>query len=681
MTSTEETTPIIGGKWNVTLRPESSPPVQGVLTFTVNGDSVNVELNTDTETAECAGTVRGNKVSWSTTLGGRAQEFEALVEDDELSGRVVVPGGIMTGATLEGTRVGSNVQIRSREGSEAVVDTLIACGIEYVFGYSGGPNSSLTRSVSRIPNIPGRNELSAAWMSYGYNRSKNRTASAAVLYAVGVLHASPVIHAAKVDSTPLLTLFVESSAAWDARDILQPGHDLYPALRPLSKYIKRVVDGEDLPLMVRQAVTASSTGKFGPAVLDLTHLAMLERTTIKTEKLVLPLPPAASEQGVREAAELIRKAKNPVVLAGAGIHHAGARAELRRFAEATGIPVVTGGPSGRGVLPDDHPLYAGATTSWGAFPTGAKVAQEADLWIAVGFSFSQTSTASWSIAKPDRVIHVDIEETQIGRIFEPTLGIVADAKAFLSQLTDQAAASGAPSFADSPRIKEIDNAKKHYFELLSSFGGDPITKEAIGQILTEEVPAETILVGDEGFMVTGMVYKSSKYPDGFAPPMGFHYASLGSTLPVAIGAKLANPDKLVISVGGDAGFYYDCADLSILAEHNLKVVVIIYNNGGLYGGPQGRRRSGFPPGLWLDLPDTDYAGVARSFGVPAEQVKHASELESAIHRAIAAEGPYFLEIMEGGAFGGHVALDARYTVPPPPKFGHADKHAAGSWPN
>jgi acetolactate synthase-1/2/3 large subunit len=386
---------------------------------------------------------------------------------------------------------------------------------------------------------------------------------------------------------------------------------------------------------------------------------------------------------VQDAAELIKAAKNPVVLAGAGIHFSDARAELRRFVEATGIPVVTGGPGGRGVLPDDHPLYAGATTSWGAFPTGAKVAVEADLWIAVGFSFSQPSTASWSLPKPDRVIHVDIDESQIGRIFEPTLGMVADAKAFLSQLTDHLAASGdtVPNFADSPRIQEIDNAKKAYFEQLGSFGdGDSVTKEAIGQVLTEEVPAETILVGDEGFMVTGMVYKSSKYPDGFVPPMGFHYASLGSTLPVAIGAKFANPDKLVISVGGDAGFYYDCAELSILAEHNLKVVVIVYNNGGLYGGPEGRKRVGFHPSPWLDLPNTDYAMVARGFGVPAERVENPREVESAIRRAIAADGPYFLEFVGTSGFS-TLALDARYAAPPPPKFGHADKHVVGSWPN
>jgi acetolactate synthase I/II/III large subunit len=642
----------------------------------VEGNSLRVVFETDKETVKAEGTVRGNKLSWAMTLLGTAPECEVVVENDELLGEALIGG--RPGASLDGTRVGSKAQIRSREGSEAVVDTLIACGVEYVFGYSGGPNSSLTRSVARIPNIPGRNELSAAWMSYGYNRSKNRAASAAVLYAVGVLHASPVIHAAKVDSTPLLVLFVESSAAWDARDILQPGHDMFPTLAPISKYIKRVVDGEDLPILVRQAVTASSTGKYGAAVLDLTHLAMLERTTVKTESLVLPLPPAASEDGVRQAAELIRAAKSPVILAGAGVHFANARAELRQFAEATGIPVVTSGPGGRGVLPDDHPLYAGDMTGWGAFPTGMRLSQGADLWIAVGFSFSQTATSSWSVPKPERVIHVDIEESQIGRIFEPTLGMVADAKAFFSQLTDYFVASGGVNFADSPRIEEIDEAKKKFFDLLSSFTGDPIMPAGVGQLLAEEVPAGTILVGDEGFMVSGMLYRSSKYPDGFAPPMGFHYASLGSTLPVAIGAKFANPDRLVVSVGGDAGFYYDCADLSILAEHNLKVLVILYNNGGLYGGP--KARSGGFNQLWLDLPDTDYAGVARSFGVPSERIEHASDLESAVRRAIAADGPYFLEVVVG-AGSGHINAIGRTGEHAPPKFGHGDRHIAGSWPN
>jgi acetolactate synthase-1/2/3 large subunit len=292
---------------------------------------------------------------------------------------------------------------------------------------------------------------------------------------------------------------------------------------------------------------------------------------------------------------------------------------------------------------------------------------------------------SWSLAKPEKVVHVDIEQSQIGRIFQPTLGVVADARAFLGQLNGHLRASGLER-RDDARSAEIAQAKNSYLETLRSFvGADPIMPAAVGQILSEEVPPDTILVNDEGFMVPGMVFRESKYPSGFTTPLGFHYASLGSTLPVAIGAKLAAPDRTVISVGGDAGFYYDVSDLSVLAERNLKVVAILLNNAGLYGGRRGRAHGGpgsIPATHWTDLPETDYTAVAKGMGVPGERVEKAADLASAIRRAIAADGPYFVEVMTAASTL-HLML-ADWPDPDPKtnrKAGHGDRFVEGSWPN
>jgi acetolactate synthase-1/2/3 large subunit len=318
------------------------------------------------------------------------------------------------------------------------------------------------------------------------------------------------------------------------------------------------------------------------------------------------------------------------------------------------------------------------------------VAEQADLWIAVGFSFSQSATSSWTVAKPEKVIHVDVDESQLGRIFQPSLSIVADAKTFLGQLNSRVKAPGAeqPDYVNSPRVAEIARSKDSYFEFLRSFKTrDPIMPAAIGQVLAEEVPDQTLLVNDEGFMVPGMVYRGDKYPSGFATALGFHYASLGSALPVAIGAKLAEPERLVISVGGDAGFFYYCGDLSTLAEHNLKIVSIVINNGGLFGGRRGRAPGGgpaLPSSHWTDLPDVDYTAIAQGLGVQAERVEKADELAPAIRRAIAADGPYFLEV-QAAASTMHLHLMAMATSPEPAdgnprKLGHGDRIVKGSWP-
>lgn len=673
----------IDGQWDITWRPEVIPPQNGSLKLEKSGDILTVVVETPIGAGSCEGTFEGNKLSWKLALGPKPSwlEFEAFVEGDEIFGKVKTGAFPFGDWTFDGQRIGSTIEVRSREGSDAVAEALLKCGIDFVFGYQGGVSSTLHRSIvsHRIPSFAARTELSAAWMSYGYNRTKRRAASGILVWCVGALHASPVVYAAKLDSTPLLYMTMESATVWDSRDILQDATELYSVLKPISKYIKRVVDSEDIPVTVRQGVLAANTGKFGPAVLNFTQNAMFQRTTIKSEGLVLPSPPAASERDIAKTFELLKQAQNPILLVGAGIHLGNAAAELRKFAEAIGIPVVSSGPTGRGVLPDDHQLYAGDMGSWGGFPTGTKVAEESDLWLAIGFSFSQTSTASWTVAKPEKVIHVDIEQNQIGRIFQPTLGIVADSRVFLEQLNAymKAQDAEAPKCFNADRIEAIHRAKEaHFQELRKTIGSDPIVPRGIGQILSEEVPEGTLLVGDEGFMVPGMVFTSAKYPSGFATPLGFHYASLGSTLPVAIGAKLADRDRLVVSWGGDGGFFYDCSELSFLAQHNLKVIVLVNNNAGLYGGRRGRGtlHANFSS-PWMDFSDSDFAAVAKGFGVEAERVSTFSELGPAIRRAIAADGPYLLDILTGAS-----------GLPPlpsvlPKKFGHGDKHVEGSWPS
>jgi len=677
----------IDGQWTITWRPDQSTPHTGTATLATRGEGLKVELDSTLGSGTAEGAVEGNRLSWTITLGDSRSplQFDALVEGDEISGRVQGGPGFFRDASLEGTRVGSKIQVRSRQGSDAMAETLKKCGVEYVFGYlEGSAYPSFLRSIIShdIPNMAGRTELSAAWMSYGYNRVKRRAASGALLWCVGALHASPVVYAAKLDSTPLLFLAVEHSAAWDMREILQDAGELYSALKPLSKYIKKIVDAEDMPLAVRQAVMAASTGKFGPAVLNLTHPAALQRTTIKSEELILPSPPAASEQDVIRALEMIKQAKNPVLLVGAGVHRADAAAELRSFAEAMGVPVVSSVFGGRGVLPDDHPLYAGDMGLMTAIGRGSRVAQQADLWIAIGFSFSETATFSWRAAKPDDVIHVDVEENQIGRIFQPSLGIVADAKVFLSQLNSQVKASGSErsDYLNTPRIVEIQKAKELGFQQLSSaLGSDPLTPLTIGAALTEEAPDGALIVGDEGFLPPGMVYRESKYPSGMAPALGFHYASLGATLPVSIGAKLAEPERVVISYGGDGGFYYDCMDLSLLAQHNLKVIVIINNNYGVFGG----RQSGVMPldTSFLDLPETsDFAAVARGFGVEAEPVEKSDQLIPALRRAVAADGPYLLDVRTDTRGFYENFMSSILTGEDAPKNWPA-KSVEGSWPS
>lgn len=573
------------------------------------------------------------------------------------------------------------------EGSDAIAQALIASDVEIVFGYAGGAVPQLARSLvsHQIPMFSGRTELSAAWMSYGYNRAKRRAASAILTHHVGALHCAPAIYGATQDGTPLLFMSMDNPPAMEARDGLQDSIQVYPALTPLAKYSRKVGDAGDLPVIVRQAVKTASEGKFGASVLLLPQTVMFQKSSVKVEPLKLPRRPSPAREDIVETWKLIAQAKKPVLYIGAGVHVADAAKELRAFAEATGIPVVSTSWGGRGVLPDDHELYAGASGAFG-WKSGNTILQDADLWITIGASFSQMSTGSWSINKPSRVVQVDVNEYELGKIFQPTLGIQSDAKHFLDAMlavTDTAGAFDREALQDW-RDTALET-KKQFLEEMDGWADEtevPINQYFAIRTLSENLPKGTLVIGDSGGNAFAL-YRAFKYQETTALATGGHYMSMGAGLPVAIGAKLADPTKTVVSYHGDGGFYYDLSDLSILTERNIKVIVVIDNNGCLLANRSAMKAMGME-NPWADLPDTtDFVTVAQGFGVAGERVEKPEDLAGAIQRALASEKSYLLDVRTTSGLRIRRALDGIIPVVSDrtPKFGHLDAVLDGSWPN
>jgi acetolactate synthase-1/2/3 large subunit len=537
----------------------------------------------------------------------------------------------------------------ARGGAEAITETLKACNVEMVFGYSGGGTGPLVNAieVGGVRNMNARTELSGAWMSYGYNRMRRRAASACVFHVIGSLHASPVVHAAKVDGTPFFLMPINLDAALDFREGLQTSVDeIYPALKPLAKYCKRAVSPSDLPLAVRQSIIAASTGRPGAAVLDIPYNALVEPTSCPVEPLTLPEPPAASDAALERILAMIARAERPVIFAGAGVHMADAAAELQEFAELLGLPIVSTSWGGRGLVSDDHPLFAGVVGSFG-WNSANEMVQTADLWFAVGTTFSQMTTGAWNIDKPENVIHVDVDPNQIGKIFQPALGVTADAKQVLSQLIKRVRAEGLESPASDDRLAEIAAGKREwseYHEALSGESGVPINQYYLIREMSKAFPPGTIMVSDSGGHAF-MLFRSFHYKEFTPMALGSRYMSLGAGLPVAIGAKLAEPDRTVVCYHGDGGFYYDFMELSTLAERKMKVIVILDNNHCLYANRQGMKMWGIQ-NPWCELPETtDFVALAKSLGVDGEQVTRPEDIAPALQRAVASEGSYIIDVV------------------------------------
>ncbi|MFC8181768.1 thiamine pyrophosphate-binding protein [Rhodococcus sp. NPDC057297] len=581
-----------------------------------------------------------------------------------------------------------------REGSDAIADSLVASGVEMIFGYTGGSVPALARSLfaeEKLKEFGGRTELTAAWMSYGYNRVKRRAASAVVSWAVGALHVAPAVYGAKLDGTPLLVLVMNNPPAYEARDPLQDAVEVYPSLKPISKYIKKVSDAGDLPVIVRQAVKEASTGRFGPSVLDLAQTAMYQTTNMAVEELHLPHPPAARADDVAATFKLLLKAERPVLYVGAGVHISDAAEELRELAELLNIPVVSTSWGGRGLLPDAHPLYAGASGNFG-WRSANDTLQRSDLWLAIGTSFSQMSTGSWSLKKPETVVHVDVDQREIAKIFQPTLGLAADAKEFITQLLDLAkrslsgsASNGVVAADTTAWREEVTGIKAEWLEEMASwYNGTevPINQYFLIKTLSDHLPEDTLVVADSGGNAFGM-YRAFEYKTVTPLATGGRYMSLGAGLPVAMGAKLADPSRTVVSYHGDGGLYYDFAELSNLTQRNLKIIVIIDNNHCLLANRASAKASGID-NPWVDLPQTtDFVTVAKGMGVDGERVETPDQIVPALQRALDAEGSYVLDVhTEPGlrimrALSGIIPIVGDRT----PKKGHLTDVIEGSWPS
>lgn len=534
-------------------------------------------------------------------------------------------------------------------GADAVAESLKSSGIEVVFGYAGGGTNALIDAIVRsgLRSISARTELSAAWMSYAYNRIRRRAASACVFHCVGALHATPVVYSARVDGAPFFMIDVGLDSTLDLREALQESLEVYPTLKQVSKFIRKLTVSNDLPLAVRQAVLAASTGRPGPSVLDIAFQTLVGSTSCRIEKLALPQPPAADPAALVTAVRMILAATRPLIIAGAGVHAAGAADALKSLAEATGIPVACTSWGGRGLLQDDDPLFAGVLGSFG-WINANDLAQKSDLWLTFGVSFSQMTTAAWNLEKPADVIQFDIDPNQIGKIFQPTLGIVADAGVALRQLLEVLKTAPELSLNRDARmyLEEVRAAKREWLEYQSSLARAtdvPINQYFLLKKMSEVLPPGITLVGDSG-MHAFMMYRAFRYLAPTPVVQGSRYMSLGAGLPMAIGAKLASPNSTVVCFHGDGGLYYDLADLSLLPQLGIKLILVIDDNRYLAAN----RASATMMGLsnpWVELPkQVDFVTVARGFGIEAERVEEPAAIEGALRRALASEASYVIDV-------------------------------------
>jgi tartronate-semialdehyde synthase len=531
---------------------------------------------------------------------------------------------------------------------EAAVHVLEMEGVMVCFGVPGAainPFYSALRAHGGIGHILARHVESASHMADGYSRA--RAGNIGVCVGTSGPAGTDMItglYAAAADSIPILCITGQAPRAKLHKEDFQ-AIDIESIAKPVTKWAVTVREPGLVPRVFQQAFHIMRSGRPGPVLIDLpvdVQTAEIEFDIDTYE----PLPvykPTASRRQIEKALEMLNEAERPLIIAGGGIINADASDLLVEFAEITGVPVI---PTlmGWGVIPDDHPLMAGMVGLQTSHRYGNSTFLKSDFALGIGNRWANRHTGTVdSYTKGRKFVHVDIEPTQIGRVFNPDFGIVSDAKAALQLFVEVAT-----EWQAAGRLKDrggwagkCEHRKKNMLRR-THFDEVPLKPQRVYQEMNEVLDRDTCYVSTIGLsQIAGAqflhVYKPRNWINcGQAGPLGW-------TLPAALGVRAADPDRKIVALSGDYDFQFMIEELAVGAQFNLPYIHVVVNNS--YLGLIRQSQRGFKMDFEVSLafeninkPDlqgygVDHVAVAEGLGCKAIRVKSPNEFKEAFAQA------------------------------------------------
>jgi len=561
-------------------------------------------------------------------------------------------------------------------GGQIVVEMLKAYEVRHIFGVPGDTGLAFYDALAQagrqgqIEHVLARDERSAAYMADVYARVAFRPGVCEGPSGAGATYLASGLAEPQASSIPVVALTSDTPLAEAERNILTALDQ--PALfAPITKWATRVTQAGRIPDAMRQAFRLATSGRPGAVQVTL-PMDVLEGQApapwLQAEQACCACPayrtrpdPAA----VQRAADLLRQAERPVIIAGGGALTSGAWAELTALAKALGAPVATS-ISGKGAIAEDHPLSLGVVGSNGRRPYANAAVRAADLILYVGCKTGSVVTDGWTLpphGTDQAILQLDIDPAEIGRNYAPAAGLVGDARLGLADLLAALTARRLVPRADplaglAPEIQDFWED----FEAKAAAETTPIKPQRVIAALGRLLPEDSIVVADAGTPTPfAAAYLSSPAGRRVIIPRG--HGGLGYALPGVVGAKLARPQATVVGLIGDGSFGMSAGELETIARLGLSVTLVQFNNACfgwikvsqdiLYGG----RHFGVDFGA-----DTDYVAIARGFGLRGVRVEEAAGVEPALREALAGGQPTFIDI---------VSEDGSAELPPVAKFARA----------
>ncbi len=542
---------------------------------------------------------------------------------------------------------------------DLLAELLIAHGVEHVFGAIGGQgyplNDALHRRRSVARHIAVRDERSSAYAADGYARVSGKVGVCDAAFGVGVLKLPSGLAEAYNSSIPVLGILSNAPRdwmVWNERGSTAQGVEQVSPFTPITKGTFRVTSQATLSDTVRYSFNLATAGRPGPVVFDIPADVFKEDWGADTADIVgnpragrFPAWRAHPDPAdVAAVARVLASAERPVVVAGGGVAISQAWDALGRFAVELQIPVATT-ISGKGVFPDDHPLAIGVMGGQYGSEAANQVVAAADVVFLVGMKSSQQVTTAWTQpSRTQRIVHLDVDAAEVGKVFRVEAGMAADARAGLEAL---AVACADLDPERSAWLSQVAAYKAQWHAVISAEFGDtgtPIRPQHLMAQIQARLSREDIVVSDASFSVgwVGSFLHALQGGQRFLFPRGL--ATMGFGIPAAIGARFAQPEGKVVVVVGDGSVTYAIGELAVLAKYGLDIIVVVLNNSCLGYSKISEMLNYSADYEEVDFPETDFALIAKGFGCEGVSVSEPSGLAPALETAFAAKGPVLLDV-------------------------------------
>lgn len=542
--------------------------------------------------------------------------------------------------------------IAELSGSQAVLEALIAEKVDTIFGYPGGAIMPIYDALydyhEQLKHILVRHEQGGIHAAQGYARSSGKVGVVFATSGPGATNLVTGLADAQIDSTPLVCITGQVFAHLLGTDAFQET-DVINITAPVTKWNYQVTDAIEIPEVLAKAFYIAKSGRPGPVLIDITKNAQLQKFEYpgycKCSHIRSYRPkPIIRNEFIEEAAKLINEAEKPFIVFGQGVILGKAEKEFKCFVEKSGIPAAWT-ILGLSALATDHPLNMGMLGMHGNYGPNV-MTNECDVLIAVGMRFDDRVTGRLDkYAKQAKVIHLDIDPSEIDKNVKAAVGVWGDCKETLPLLTKLIQSKVYPQWVEKFKAFQQEEETQVIFDELHP-DTEEMTMGEVLRVLNELTGGDAIIVTDVG-QHQMVACRYAKFNETRSNITSGGLGTMGFALPAAIGAKFGAPERTVVAIIGDGGIQMTIQELGTIMQTGINVKILILNNRFLGMVRQWQQLFHDKRYSFVDIASPDYVTVAKGYGIEGSSVNERALLQPALETMLQYNGSYLLEVMVG----------------------------------